>query len=227
MALTKYTKDTAVIENVGTKPEDRTTLNDTTFKQKWDENATDWKGFFNDTVSVEIDALITAIKGAGWTSESLKGLAELLSTHTADLTTDADGAHGLKIESGTFTPTLAGSTTAGAHTYACQVGKYYKIGRRVYLDIYITLSAKDATMAGDVRINGIPFAPEYVAGLRYGGGVGFVDNLASSVNCVMANVPAGFSYVGLYKLASGDGSEMVAADITATTVVSVTLSYYV
>jgi hypothetical protein len=80
MALSKYTKDTAVIANVGTKPEDRTDLTDETFKAKWDENATDWKTFFNNTASVEIDALITAIKGAGWTSESLKGLADLIST---------------------------------------------------------------------------------------------------------------------------------------------------
>jgi hypothetical protein len=87
MALTKYTKDTAVIENVGTKPEDRTTLNDLTFKQKWDENATDWKAFWNGTASEEIDALITAIRGAGWTSESLKGLADLISTNDGKLTT--------------------------------------------------------------------------------------------------------------------------------------------
>jgi hypothetical protein len=61
MALSKYTKDTAVIANVGTKPEDRTDLTDETFKAKWDENATDWKTFFNNTASVEIDNLISTI----------------------------------------------------------------------------------------------------------------------------------------------------------------------
>lgn len=60
MALTKFTKDTNVILNVGTNPEDRTDLNDNTFKSKWDENATDWKEFWNDTASDEIDALIAA-----------------------------------------------------------------------------------------------------------------------------------------------------------------------
>lgn len=158
MALTKYTKDTAVIENVGTKPEDRTTLNDLTFKQKWDENATDWKTFYNDTVSEELDALITAIKGVGWTSESLKGLADLISTHKADLITDSDGVHGLKIESGVFTPYFYGATTAGTNTYATQVGKYTKVGNLVSFTIDLKMSAKDAAMAGEVYIGGLPFS---------------------------------------------------------------------
>lgn len=157
MALSKFTKDTAVIENVGTKPEDRTDLNDTTFKRKWDENATDWKTFWNDTATPEIDALITAIKGAGWTSESLKGLADLLSTHAGKVVT-SESVHGLQIESGTFTPVLAGTTTPGSNTYTAQVGEYYKVGKLVYFFIRIQLSTKDGAMAGNIAIQGLPFA---------------------------------------------------------------------
>lgn len=155
MALTKYTKDTAVLENVGTKPEDRTDLTDVTFKRKWDENATDWKTFFNDTVSVELDALITAIKGAGWTTESLKGLADLISTHLADLITDTDGAHGLKIESGLFTPTVIGTTAAGVGTYTTQTGRYTKIGNMVQFNLYLAWTAHTGT--GNIRISSLPF----------------------------------------------------------------------
>ena len=58
---------------------------------------------------------------------------------------------------GTFAPTIAGSTTPGAHTYALQVGSYTKIGNRVFFTVAINLSAKDSAMSGTVRIAGLPF----------------------------------------------------------------------
>ena len=58
---------------------------------------------------------------------------------------------------GTFTPTLAGTTTAGANTYSLQVGSYTKIGNRVFFSVAINLTAKDPAMAGLVRIAGLPF----------------------------------------------------------------------
>lgn len=85
MALTTYTADTNIIGTLGTTPEDRVGMTDQQLKDKFDENAAKWKAFFNATTKVEIDALITAIKGSGWTSESLKGLADLISTHTANI----------------------------------------------------------------------------------------------------------------------------------------------
>ncbi|HEX7726426.1 MAG TPA: hypothetical protein VF410_07700, partial [Rhizomicrobium sp.] len=60
-------------------------------------------------------------------------------------------------EEGTFTPTLAGSTTAGSHTYSHQTGFYTKVGRLVTFSAYVALSAKDAAMAGSLSINGLPF----------------------------------------------------------------------
>jgi hypothetical protein len=159
MALTPYTAATDIIENLGTNPEDRTDLTDETFKAKFDENAANIVAFLNETTFPEIDALITAIKGAGWTSESLKGLADLISTHTADLITDSDGAHGLKVEEGDWTPTLVGSSGTYNHTYTIRYGKYYKVGKKVHVVCQLVLSAKDATMAGGLNINGLPFTP--------------------------------------------------------------------
>ena len=79
MALTKYTKDTSIIGQLGTRPEDRPGMTDQQLKDKFDENALNWKEFWNNTASKEIDALIASIKGAGWTNETLKGLADLIS----------------------------------------------------------------------------------------------------------------------------------------------------
>jgi len=78
MALTKYTKDTSIIGQLGTRPEDRPGMTDQQLKDKFDENALNWKEFWNNTASKEIDALIASIKGAGWTNETLKGLADLI-----------------------------------------------------------------------------------------------------------------------------------------------------
>lgn len=58
---------------------------------------------------------------------------------------------------GTWTPVLAGSTTAGTNTYTVQGGRYVRIGNLVHVSGAITLSAIDATMAGTIQITGLPF----------------------------------------------------------------------
>lgn len=59
-------------------------------------------------------------------------------------------------DSGTFTPTLAGSTTPGVTTYVAQTGQYTKIGNRV--DFALTLQWSAATGTGNPRIGGLPYA---------------------------------------------------------------------
>ena len=61
------------------------------------------------------------------------------------------------LESGTWTPVLAGASVAGSHTYSTQAGRYYRTGDHVYVTSRIGLSSKDAAMAGAVRITGLPF----------------------------------------------------------------------
>lgn len=78
-----------------------------------------------------------------------------LSNHLADLVTDSDGAHGLKFESGTFTPNITGT-----NVYSVQTGKYKKINNIVYFSLKITMSTKDAnTPAMDLFVGGLPFTP--------------------------------------------------------------------
>jgi len=59
-------------------------------------------------------------------------------------------------EEGTFTPTVSGSSTAGAGTYTARNGKYTKIGNTVYFLIDYILSAHTGT--GDTLISGLPYA---------------------------------------------------------------------
>lgn len=60
-------------------------------------------------------------------------------------------------EEGTFTPTIAGTTTAGTGTYATngQVGRYTKIGNVVHFRIF--LSWTNLTGTGNLVVNGLPF----------------------------------------------------------------------
>lgn len=62
-----------------------------------------------------------------------------------------------------WTPTLIGSTVAGAQTYVSQVGTYCKVGRLVHIQGRVEISAKDGAIAGDLRIGGVPFAPSALA----------------------------------------------------------------
>ena len=109
MALTQYTADTDIIETLGTNPEDRPTLTDNTFKGKFDENAANIKAFLNAMIAellstangkgasqigiedsagrytaTQIEAALAEIAGSGRTTETVKGLADLISTHTAE-----------------------------------------------------------------------------------------------------------------------------------------------
>ena len=65
-------------------------------------------------------------------------------------------------EEGTWTPTyVSAATNFSSVTYEQQVGKYTKIGRMVFLTVTISTSAiTKGTAAGDVVIQGLPFAPD-------------------------------------------------------------------
>lgn len=60
-------------------------------------------------------------------------------------------------EEGTFTPVVQGASTAGAQTYSVQSGRYTKIGRLVFYEVMIRMTAKDGTTAGNISIGGLPF----------------------------------------------------------------------
>lgn len=59
---------------------------------------------------------------------------------------------------GTWTPVLAGSTTAGTPTYTIQAGSYEQIGRNVTVRFIINITAWGGTPAGNATITGLPSA---------------------------------------------------------------------
>jgi hypothetical protein len=98
---------------------------------------------------------------------------DTVSAHLAENATLAT-VHGLRYEEGSWTPILYGSTTAGSHTYTVQSGEYIRINKKVTCYGNIQLSAKDAAMAGSVKLGGLPFT---VAGTMGSISFGYIANL--------------------------------------------------
>lgn len=82
--------------------------------------------------------------------------------HLADSVTDTDGVHGLKIESGSWTPILIGANGGQAVNSGNTNGSYIKIGPLVYIQFYLETSSKGDIAPGAIRLGGLPFV---VAGL--------------------------------------------------------------
>lgn len=65
-------------------------------------------------------------------------------------------------ETGDWTPTLYGTTTAGTTTYTTQTGNYEKIGGLVYVSF--VLAWTNLTGTGNARIGGLPFTAASLTG---------------------------------------------------------------
>lgn len=61
------------------------------------------------------------------------------------------------VSTGTFTPTLRGSTGVGTPSYVAQAGFYTKVGRLVFVSGFVQISAKTG-ITGFAQIGGLPFA---------------------------------------------------------------------
>jgi hypothetical protein len=93
----------------------------------------------NVTVSAGNLVIGTSGKGIDFSATPGTGTSELLADY----------------EEGTFTPVIAGSTSAGTASYAAQAGTYTKIGRVVYFQVY--LSWTSGTGTGDLYVSDLPF----------------------------------------------------------------------
>lgn len=138
MALTKCNVPGDVIGSLATRAEERG-LTTQEFKDKFDEMPEGIKQYINEVLTEEIDAHI----------------ADYLA-HKADNVHQKE-VHGLKIEKGTWTPVLVGSTVAGTHTYSLQVGRYTKIDNLVYISMRLTITSIDSNASGNLNIAGLPF----------------------------------------------------------------------
>ena len=112
-------------------------------------------------------------------------------------------------EEGTWTPVVAGSTSAGTATYAIQNGRYTKVGRQVFIEFFISWSAGTGT--GNMRITGLPFTAANST-LNPSLSIGLADFYALSANNVMtALVVSNSTRIELYQYPTGGGAANNAA----------------
>jgi hypothetical protein len=148
-----------------------------------------------------------------------KGNAVALGEHTAEnslfIGVDSSSKGLLKQEIGTWTPSLIGLTTAGTHTYSTRKGDWMKIGKLMIatFDINIASSGLDATMAGSLRITGLPFTSQTISrsSLEYN-----ILNLGTNFTSILAAVNAPDNVIRLFKTGNGVATTFVnASDIPA------------
>lgn len=118
----------------------------------------------------------------------------------------------------TWTPTIAGSSTAGTQTYSVQVGTYTRVGNTIFAFYNITLSALDGATAGGLYIGGLPVAVVNTSNLDFINPVGgFAQTTFSSGTWMGARPQHGQSNAYLIVSGSGvAGHGLLPAEITST-----------
>lgn len=128
-------------------------------------------------------------------------------------------------EFGTWTPVLLGDSVAGSNTYAAQTGYYVRIGKNVFVQGDVQLSAKDAAMAGNIRLASLPITAASV-GVSAVCVTEFVADLGGGYSVVGGNIPSGQNYIALTQ--SGDNiglANLGAGNITGTSRFTFSVSY--
>lgn len=124
-------------------------------------------------------------------------------------------------EEGSFTPTISGSTTAGAGTYGARVGVYTKIGNMLYFYAYVTWTAHTGT--GNLLLTALPFTSSASANLAPI--VNVVGSSLTFANQLYASISGSSTQVDLRTMSTGAATAAVAMDTAATVIV--TGFYYV
>ena len=103
-------------------------------------------------------------------------------------------------EEGTWTPTYT-LTTAGdsSFTHDRQIGRYTKVGNVVHIQCFIrTDGYSNSSGSGDLRITGLPFAPDSTTNVVTACSVNSFF-FASNNNPINARITNAGSYIALYK----------------------------
>lgn len=121
---------------------------------------------------------------------------------------------------GTWSPAIAGTGTAGSNTYSNQDGFYVRFGGFVIAWFQVIMTAKDAAMAGNIYVT-MPLTMASASVLGIGSVAGYQNiNFAAGQTHLACLVIGGTTRCELYT--GGDNAALaniVAADIAATSVI--------
>ena len=101
-------------------------------------------------------------------------------------------------EEGTWTPTIAGGTTAGTASYNYQNGSYEKIGRQVTVRGFVDWTS--ATGTGSLQIEGLPYAATSTSLDYIQPGSIMIGDMTFPAGRTMATayMPNGASYINVF-----------------------------
>jgi hypothetical protein len=128
-------------------------------------------------------------------------------------------------EEGTWTPSVTFSGNAVGLTYSTgrQLGRYTKIGNRVYVNLNVELSNKGSS-TGDLKIEGLPFATENITFMKYAAAAQFafltgVSGDLSGLANANSTVIGTFTFVGT-------GSQALITNTQCTNDLSISLTMH-
>lgn len=131
-------------------------------------------------------------------------------THSAGIkvgnTAQADTSTLDWYEENTFTPTVSGTTVAGAATYTTRTGKFTRIGNQVFFQIEINITAHTGT--GNMIVTGLPYTASNLMNVP-------VDIVASNLTApgqLVAYVSSGTSQIILVSMATAATPAAIAMD---------------
>lgn len=129
-------------------------------------------------------------------------------------------------EEGSWTPTFGGSTSESGQVYTIQVGRYIKIGKKVWATCRVQLSTL-GTITGNVVIKGLPFTSENVSQLFGSAVVGFHGAWTTSIVWLAGHINPNESQIRLeQKTAASVGvTAPVQADLSNTSDVIVSVTF--
>ena len=142
----------------------------------------------------------TSGKGIDFSATAGTGTSELLADY----------------EEGNWTPVAVGSTSAGTATYTTQLGRYTKIGNRVFFNLRVSWTGHTGT--GDLLVSGLPFTsnsttanhnPASIIGI----GLDFSNTLAAYVLNNTSNIT-------ITSFATAAAVSNVAVDAAATLIIT-------
>ena len=118
---------------------------------------------------------------------------------------------------GTFVPTLIGSSGTSNHTYNTQAGFYRVINEIVYFRLTIVLTTKDSGMGGNCTIQGLPYTSSALAGDNSALDIGYISDVTLSAGYSQFSAYLGASSNQIVPVMLGTGvpqASLAAANIT-------------
>jgi hypothetical protein len=114
---------------------------------------------------------------------------------------------------GSWVPFFEGTTIAGTFTYLTQNGHWWRLGRRVYVEFDIAISAIPVAPTGNMLITGLPIVSASVT--TYGPvTLGFISNIllpAGKTQITALIPPGGLNRINLYTFQTNVGGALYPA----------------